>query len=258
MLSRKFFIAIIAAVILILFLFLFGQEVKSFFYFLSSPFQKVLWKAGNNGSGFLEGILKAGSLKNRTKQLELEKSELLSELALLNGLKEENRILREALALGLKKDFKLSMAQIIGRDISQDFILIDKGSKDKISKNMPVVSQQKVLVGRISEVYEKFSKVMLISNKNSFFDGEILNKDIQGIVKGKGNAKLFLDLIPRDDEISQGDFIITSSLGGVFPKGLLVGEITNVMKNDVESIQQAEIKSALNIKDVDYLFIIIE
>ena len=78
------------------------------------------------------------------------------------------------------------------------------------------------------------------------------------MVKGKGNLGLYLDLIPKEEEISEGDFVVTSVLGGIFPQGLLVGQIKKVEKSDIEPWQTAEIKSSFQLKDLDNLFIISE
>ena len=117
---------------------------------------------------------------------------------------------------------------------------------------MPAITEQKVLVGRIKEIYDKFSKVMLISQKDSSFDAEF------GIVRGQGNLKLLYDLIPKEKEIFQGDIVVTSALGGIFPQGLLVGKIRKVKKNDVESFQQAEIQPGFNVSQSERLFIILD
>lgn len=261
-LSNRFKIGLLLVLLIVFFLVLnltsADKTVKNFFYSISSSIQKTLWRAGGAVSDFFETISETKNLKKENEELALKIQALLSENIQLKELRKENEILREALGVGLEKDFRLVFAEIIGKDISQDSLLIDKGSKDGIYKNSPVITQQKTLIGKISEVYENFSKVMLISDKESSFDAKISDGEIYGIVKGKGNLELFLDLIPKDKEIKEGDFIITTPLGGVFPGGLLAGEIKKVKKSDVEPFQQAEIKSAVDVREVESLFVITE
>ena len=256
--SKKFKVSIIVLVLIlaIFCLNLFSKQTRAFFYSISSPFQKVLWRTGDKTSDFLESIFNAKNLKKEAEQFKFKNQEQLAEITALRNLKEENEFLREALGIELQKEFELSLAQIIGKNISQDYLLIDKGSNSGISKDMPVITQQKAVVGRIGEVYKNFSKVMLISGKESSFDIEIQEKDASGIAKGKGNFKLFIDLLPREKDFSQGDIIITSSLGGIFPSGLLVGGIAEIKRNDVESFQEAEVNSAFNIEGANYLLVI--
>ena len=246
----------------------FQKEVKNFFYLISSPIQEAFWRVGDRISDFFETVTEIKNLKTENEEFKLKIQELLAENIALKEFKKENEILRTALEIGLEKDFELILAQVIGKDISQDFILINKGLKDGISKDSPVINQQKVLFGKIQEVYDNFSKVMLITDKKSSFDAKILapyqtegfgagsDSEIYGIVKGKGNLQLYLDLIPQDKEIKEGDLIVTTPLGGIFPSGLLVGKIKEVRKSDIEPVQQAEISPLFDIKETEYLFII--
>lgn len=261
--KRRFLILIVIVVSLIVLLNLFQKEVRGFFYCFSAPIQKVLFRTGDRVSDFFESFIKIKSLKSEVDDLKIKNQELLSQIVALKELEEENETLREALGIELQKEFKLTLAQIIGKDISQDFILIDKGSEDDISEKMPVITQQKVLVGKISEVYKNYSKVMLISNKKSSFDAEIQKNsssknDISGVVKGEGSFKIIFDLLPREADISQEDVVITSSMGGIFPKGLLVGQIKEVKKSDVDPFQQVKIEPAFDIKNINNLFVILD
>jgi len=243
---------VVVVILLVFLLNVFQKEVKSLFYSFSAPIQKVLWRAGDSTSDFFQGIVRIKTLKQELDELNLENQELLSQVVALKNLKKENETLRQALGIELQKDLKLALAQIIGKDISQDFILIDKGSKDGVAQDMPVITQQRVLIGKISEVYEGFSKVMLISHKESSFDAEF------GLVRGQGNFKLLFDLIPKEKEINLGDIIATSVLGGIFPEGLLVGRIKQIKRSDVEPFQQAEIEAFFDISQIETLFIILE
>lgn len=250
-------VVLLIAFFLILNLTDFSKEVKGLFYLISSPIQKALWRAGDKVSDFFEAITEIKKLKKENEELKLRIQELSAENSFLKELKKENEILREALNIGLEKEFKLVLAEVIGRDIAQDFILINKGLADGLSKNLPVITQQKTLVGKIDEVYKNFSKVMLISNKNSSFDVKISEKEIYGLSKGKGNFKVLLDLVPQDKEIKEGDLVLTTALGGIFPNGLLIGKIKEVKKSDVEPFQQAEINLSFDIKEIETLFVII-
>ncbi len=258
--KRRLLIGILIVALAIFLLNFFQKQVRGFFYSVSSPVQKVLFEAGDRTSDFFESIIKTGSLRNEVDEIKLKNQELFAQVVFLKELKKENKVLREALEIGLQKDFKLILSQIISKDISQDFILIDKGFKDGISEDMPVVTQQRVLVGKISEVYENLSKIMLISNKESFFNAKIQKeeKDISGVVEGKGNSKILFGLIPQEEDIFKGDIVVTSALGGVFPKGLLVGKIETIKKIDVEPFQQAEIEPFFEVSQADILFIILD
>jgi len=261
-LSPKFKIGIIVVLLIAFFVVLnltaISKGIKNFFYLISSPIQKTLWRLSNNLSDFLEAISNINKLKKETEETRLQNQELLKELVTLKEIREENKILREALDLGLEKEFKLQIAQVISKDISEDSLIIDKGSKEDLSEGLPVITQQKTLVGRISEVYENFSRVRLISNKESSFDAKIVDSEISGMVRGKGNLKISFELIPQKKELKSGNLLITTSLGGIYPEGLLVGLVKAIKKSDIEPWQQAEIKPFFDIKGAETLFILTE
>ena len=257
-LKKNLALVIIIGILFLLVLNFYQDEVKNFFYLISSPFQKTLWKAGDNVSDFFETIAKRKTLKKESEELKLKNQELLAQIALLKELRKENEVLREALNIDLQKEFKLALAEVIGKDISEDLILINKGAEDGILKDMPVITQAKVLLGKIGEVYKNFSKVILLSNQGSTILVKVEDGEIKGVVKGKGNFKILLDDIPLNQEIKEGDFIITTLLGGNFPKGLLIGQIKEVKKSDVEPFQQAEILPFFDILEIEKLFIILD
>ena len=245
--------------ILIIFLFNFYQkEVKNFFYKISEPIQNFFWRTSQKISYFFETISEIQKLKKENEELKLKVQELITENVSLRNFEKENEELRAALKIGLEKEFKLSITQVISKDISQDFILVNKGFEDGLSKDLPVITPQKILVGKIYEVYKNYSRVILISSKESSFDGKIVEKEILGQVRGEGNLKVSFDLIPQDKEVSEGDLVETSILGGIFPKGILVGQINKVQKGDVQTFNKAEIYSFLDLGKLETVFVILD
>lgn len=252
----KILILILIAVLLIIILNFYNKGVKNFFYVVSNPFQKFFWRIGNNTSDFLYAFLRTKDLKNNNNQLLLENQKLLLQISTLEDIKKENQTLREALEIGLQKDFKMILAQVISKDISEDSILINKGSEDEISKDMPIINQQRILFGRVSEVYKNFSRVDLITDENCVFDAKVERKEIYGVVKGKGNLNLYFDLISKEAELKEGDVLVTTALGGKFPQNLLIGEVERVRKEDIKPFQTADIRPFFDLKKTDNLFII--
>ncbi len=181
---------------------------------------------------------------------------MLNQNIKLEKLKKENESLRTALGLELEKEFSLEVAQVIGKETSADYLIINKGFNDGIMAGFPVITENKILVGKISELYENISKVELLSSKNSSFDIEIFEKEIYSLAKGSGSFKIILDLIPKIENIEIGDKVISSVLGGNFPGGLLIGQIQDIEKSDTAAFQQAEVKSGFEVRDLKDIFII--
>ncbi len=253
---KKIAIGIIILGATLVFLNIFQKNIRNTFYLISAPIQKTFWKIGNKSSNLFETIANITRLKREAEELKNKNQELTSQIISLDELKKENENLRAALGIGLEKDFKLELAEITANDISQSYILINKGSKDGLQKDFPVITPQKILIGKIIEVYENYSKVMLISDKSSVFDAKVSEKEIYGTVNGRGNLQMFFDLILITSDINIGDVLVTSTIGGIFPKGLLVGTIKYVQKEDNKPFKIAEIEPFFNIKELDDVFII--
>jgi rod shape-determining protein MreC len=255
----KIITGIIVLVLFVGILNLFSAKIRNGFYSLTLPVQKVFLNAGSNTASAFGSVFNFGNLQKENENLKNENQKLLSQMALLYDSSEQTQAVKDILACSQPEDFNLVLANITGFDSKEDFILIDKGKDDGISENMAVVSQQKVLFGKISKVYKSFSQVMLISNKNSVLDVKIIDGNlvpIYGVIRGKGGLTLYLDLVPTDSEINAGDILTTSALEGIFPKDLLVGKIKQKEKNDLKPFQTATVEQFFDIKITEKLFVI--
>ena len=235
----------------------FPRQIKDSFYFVSRPAQEWLWAKGLIFSNFIEGITQGFQIKEDNNRLVSQNKELINQNVELEELKKENEILRTALSLTLEESFDLELARVIGRDLSSNIIIINKGAEDDLMVNFPLVTKDKVLIGKIVEVYENISKIQLLSSQESLLNIEVFNKNIYGLLKGKNSFDYFLDLIPNESEIVSGDLIVTSSFGGDFPKGLLVGTIDSVKDSKTASFKEAIVRPYFNVGDLNYVFIIL-
>ena len=92
-------------------------------------------------------------------------------------------------------------------------------------------------------------------DKKSSFDAEIPDKEISGLVRGTGKGLVF-ELIPKEKQLAVGDLVVTSSLGGIFPPGILVGRVKEIKRDDTDPFQQAELEPTFNITETGLLFLI--
>ena len=228
----------------------FGNGLKDFVYSKSEQFQASLWGRGSEDSF---------SRKNQeelNKKLVEENQKLLSDLAGLQGVREENEALREALGLGLQKEFDLILGKAVSKDVLSDTILINVGLNEGVKKGFPVILSGKALLGRVIEVYPNYSRVMLITDKNNKIDVEIPDSGSFALSVGEGGLKAGLDMFPKDKELKEGSLIITSAMGGNYPSGLLVGKVKNVKKLDNEVYQKAEIEKVFELNTVNNIFVV--
>jgi len=117
----------------------FPKGIKSFFYSVSWPVQNVFNKTGDSVFRFWETVFKIQSLEKDNESLKLNILNLLSDNSKLKDLEKENQDLRDALGLKMEKDFEMTLVKIIGKDIDQDSIIINKGSADNLSDGLVVI-----------------------------------------------------------------------------------------------------------------------
>ena len=140
--------------------------------------------------------------------------------------------------MNLQSEYQLNStaARIIGStgDAWSNTVTIDKGSKDGMEIGMPVCGSGGV-IGQIIEVSSTTSTVRLITDEQSGISAMVQSSRAQGMLQGQADGSLRLNYIVADSEVSAGDIIITSGLGGSFPKGLPLGTVASVERsaNDV-------------------------
>jgi rod shape-determining protein MreC len=246
---------LIVFIFIIFILFFFSNNLTNIFYSFSFPIQKSLANISNKNIIFFTFFNEKLELKKNNDLLEKERDGLISKIILLKETEKENKKLKQALNLNINDDFQLILAEVFSFNFNEDFIIVNKGLQDNISTGMPVINENKVIVGSVFQVYDKFSKVTLLTSVESlFFDAEIQEKDALGIIKGKGRFNLILDLISKEKDIKEGDLIV--SMGEVFPKGLPVGKIKKIIKMDIDPFQHAELYPLFNPKNLKSVFII--
>ncbi len=138
-------------------------------------------------------------------------------------------------------------AQVIARDPSPWFktIMIDKGEGDGLVKGSPVLVSEGI-VGQIIKVSNSFSRVLLITDRNSAVDALVQNTRVRGMVKGNNEDTCSFVYALRKDEIKPGEMIVSSGLDQVFPKGLKIGRILEVKKVHSQLFQDIIIETSVD------------
>ena len=198
---RSFLIALIVIAGLI-FLNLPGttNKIKNFFYSFSAPVQGKFddfIKQVKTSWDFLKHLK---NISNRNVNLEEEIKELIAQNVELKELEKENELLRSYLNLPAFQKHQIDLANITGRDFQglEKYILIDKGSLTGIEKNMSVITFKNILIGKMVEVFDDFSKTLLIASPNSRVPVLIQESRTEGLIRGLGENILFMDLVPKN------------------------------------------------------------
>jgi len=147
-------------------------------------------------------------------------------------------------------------AQVIARDPSPWFksLVIDKGEADGLVKGSPVLVSEGI-VGQIIKVSKTFSKVLLITDRNSAVDALVQNSRVRGMVKGNNEDTCSFVYALRKDEIMLGEMIVSSGLDQVFPKGLKIGRILDVKKVHSQLFQDIIIETSVDFDKLEEVLV---
>lgn len=232
--------------------------VENIFLRVSSPVRNAFYQSALKVNGLANFVFSIRNLEKENRALQEEKMRFLSETVRLKEVERENDFLRRQLGLSLPEGKSLVLAAVVGRESSGlgQFILIDKGLKDGIAKNDPVVAAGNFLVGQVVEAGDFFSKVRLIIDPASKINAVVQGQNITGLAEIEEGTDLVIGFLPRGEEVEKGGLIVTSGLAGIFPAGLLIGQIGEIISSDAQISQKAEIETLIDFDVLDKVFVI--
>ncbi len=154
---------------------------------------------------------------------------------------------------------RVMAAEVVGKDPSTWFktVIIDKGEVDGLFKGLPVVISQGI-VGQVIEVSNHYSKVMLIIDSNSAVDSLVQRTRARGVIKGASTDQCRLDYVLRKNDVRIGDTIVSSGLDGVYPKGLRIGYVSQVIEHDADIFHEVIISPFVDFEKLEEVLVILE
>jgi len=224
-----------------------------------SPVQGWLTGGTTQLQGTFQALLELNTLRQRIAGLERERDALTAENVRLQEAARENSTLRQQLGYRqANPQLSLLPAEVVGREPSNllRFLIIDKGSQDGVRENMTVVTPRG-LVGRVAKVGPNWARVLLITDLSSAVNVMVQRSRTTGVVQGYVGGRLIMRYIPQGESVQGNDLIITSGLGGGFPKGLLVGQVTEVRQKDIEMFQEAEVQSVVDFTHLEQVLVVL-
>lgn len=231
---------------------------QNIFLKLTAAGQKITYQFSLKINNLINFLISINRLNQENIKFKKENDELLSKLVQLQEAARENEFLRQQIGLPSWEPNQLILANIISQSSSgfEKGLLINRGEKDGVKLKATVITAGNFLVGQIVEVFDSFSRVQLVIDPNSRVNALIQESGVTGLVRSNQGLNLVIGLIPQEKEIKEGQTIITSGLAGVFPSGLLIGQISRVFSVDVQVFQEAKIKPAVDFRKLEKVFII--
>jgi len=231
----------------------FNKKVSYVFISISTPIIKIISFPINSSINLIVDFKNLSIAKSENVKLKEELTKLQNYYITSLAIHQENKELRNALNFVKSKTENYKIARVVGMS-HQSFnqkLLIDSG-KDRDIKEGQIITGNRGVIGRISEVFEDKSRVLLITDSNSRIP--IINSRTRnrGILSGNNSGLMEILYLPKNHQIAVGDRIFTSSDGDVIPPGLLVGVVKKVDKDSAYVAGVEDINSLDIVTIIDY------
>lgn len=229
---------------------------------LTTPVQKGVDALVRSVGNLSQTARDLRDLRQRNEDLEAENARLLLENVRLREVMVEASLQSELLNVAQEQPgFELQGAHVVGRVIGLDpsnlqrYVTLDVGRRAGIERNMPVITARG-LVGRISEVGDSWSRVLLITDVSSSVNAIAQSTRATGLVEGRVDGLPVMRNIPQADTVSVGDTVFTSGLGGTFPRQVLIGQIVSVERNDYDLYQTAVVQPTVDFNRLEMVLVV--
>jgi rod shape-determining protein MreC len=188
--------------------------------------------------------------------------------AQVTALREENLQYREALVASgrlqriveMQDEFETPMLpmEVVGQDVSPWFrsVLLDRGHAHGVRAGMPVITDAGV-VGLVTATSQNAGRTMLLLDRQSAVDGIVQRSRARGIVRGRGTNRLEFEFVVAGAEVAVGDQVISSGLDGVYPKGLQIGEVVDIVSSPYGLTQKAILRPSVDFGRLEQVFVVL-
>jgi len=221
--------------------------------------------------GVFSWVADLGVSRSQFVALQQQNEKLRNTVAALEEARLENARLQSLVNFAQAAKLKALGAHVIGRPTQYDRVItVDRGTADGVHEGMPVVgalgpipqrateaSASGGLIGQTIDVTAHSAKVRLISDQGSGVASMIQSNRGYGIVHGAIDGSLSMDFVSHETTVKAGDVVITSGMGGVYPKGLLVGEVTHVTNLPSSLYQDIVLTPSANLSGSEEVLILV-
>ncbi len=258
-------IIILAGAILLVYAFLklfqLDAGLSSFASGVTAPVYGAFYSAGNRISAVFSGPGDREMLETENERLRTENLELKQQIANLQSAQQENATLRQLLDYFETETNKLprTIARVVGRDPENPSILIlNAGRRDGIVENQAVVVEEGIMIAKIDEVLSRTSTARLLTDSESRVAVTISGgAPSSKIARGERGLSLILDQIPQGEILASGQLVITSGLEPAIPRGLLIGEVEEILSEPNDLFQSAVLRPITDYQQLLHVAVIL-
>lgn len=223
-----------------------------------SPVQEGLASSRKNVSSLWENYLLIVNTSKENTILKKQISRLESDLQNMDEVRKENLRLKQLLNFSEGMSPQRVLAQVVGWDSANEFkvIRLNKGTNHGIKVMSPVITDQG-LVGYVYRATPNYSDVLTILDQNNRVDVVIERTRTHGIVEGVMNFKCALKYVMRNEPVEVGDKLITAGVGGIYPKGIKVGMVTDIRKENFGMTLSIEVVPSVDFDKLEEVIVLL-
>ncbi len=225
---------------------------------LSSPLQSALTGLFGGVSSTVEGYVALRGAHEAANQCHTALAQAQAELNTLTEARAENQRLKEVLTFVEASSGPSIIARVIGLNASPQFqsFRIDRGESHGVRVGMPVVTPKGV-VGQVVRAVAGSADVMVMLDPQSRIGALVQRTRVRGTVVGAGDGqKMLLDFVRREDDITDGDVVVTAGTDGIYPRGLVVGTVKGVSRPTVGLFLVGQVEPAVDLGRVEEVLVL--
>ncbi|MGC9350014.1 MAG: rod shape-determining protein MreC, partial [Anaerolineae bacterium] len=147
---------------------------------------------------------------------------------------------------------------VVGQDANPylRFIIINAGAQDGVAVGMPVVTGGAAMIGRVARTSPQLAYVQLINDPQSRVAAMLQQSRVSGVLEGTEEGQLVMTDILPDETVTEGETIISSSLGGMLPRGLILGQVEEVTYQESDLFQAARVRPAVDFRRLETVLVV--
>lgn len=226
---------------------------------VTSPVQSLMSDTTRPIADWMNSITDARGLSQENKRLQAENERLTSELSLAREDSAELQALKDLQAIQQQfpKDTFLE-ASIVARDSSNvgSIVAISRGRSDGVREGMIVVTEGRSLVGTVSKAFDDYAWVRLITDPKSAVSAMVQESRAEGVVAGDYGGGLSMEFVGQGAAVKEGDFVITSGVGGGYPAGIVIGRIASVKKTEQDLFQKVNVDHLASLSALEHALVL--
>ena len=226
---------------------------------ITSPIQTALRDTTRPIADWVNNITDASGLSRENKSLRAENERLTNDLsrAREDAAQAQKQIDLNTVRKQFPNDTFLAGA-VVSRDVGnlRSIIAIDRGRTDGVKEGMIVVSEGRSLVGTVSKVFESHAWVMLITDPKSAVSAIVQESRAEGVVAGNYDGALNMEFVGQGAAVKQGDFVITSGVGGGYPPGIVIGRVSTVQKTEQDLFQSVHVDHLASLLALEHVLVL--